>query len=242
MRVTLFLILLIITVKGNAQRTITFPSEDNLPITADLYQNDKDCSYIILFHQANSSRGEYKETAHRLVKLGFNCLAVDLRSGKEINYIQNLTASAAAEQKLPTTYLDTEKDILAAIDYVKKHSTQKIILFGSSYSASLVMKIGNHHPDVAAVIAFSPGEYFQPKVVIKEFLNEYDKEIFVASTIKEGPFVQDLVSGISADILTLFIPTETEGVHGSKALWDIQPGNEEVWLSLLLFFKKITSE
>lgn len=242
MRAPLLLIFFIIAVKGYGQRTVTFSSEDNLNITADLYLKDKDLPFIILFHQANSSRGEYIETAHRLLKLGYNCLAVDLRSGKEINYIPNLTAVDAAEKKIPTTYLDAEKDILASIAYIKSISSRKIVLFGSSYSASLVMKTANHNADILSVIAFSPGEYFQPKLILKDAIAGYDKPIFVASTTKEKPFVQELISDIPEELLTLYVPKESEGVHGSKALWENQPGSEEVWLSLLLFFEKLDSK
>lgn len=242
MRALFFLIFIIITAEGFAQHTITFASEDNLTITADLYLKDKDLPYIILFHQANSSRGEYLETAQKLTKLEYNCLAVDLRSGKEINYIQNLTAVEAAEKKLPSTYLDAEKDIEASIAYVKTISSKKIVLFGSSYSASLVMKAANHNTDVLAVVAFSPGEYFQPKLILKSTLDDYDKPIFVASTSKEKPFVQDLIEDIPDNLIMFFVPKDNEGTHGSKALWENQPGSEEVWLSLLLFFEKIDSK
>lgn len=242
MRVLLLLMLLPLYVNLTAQHTITFPSEDSVLITADLYKNDKNMPYILLFHQANSSRGEYQETAQKLLKLGYNCLAVDLRSGKEMNYIQNETASRAAVQKLSTTYLDAEKDINASIEYVKKVSSNKILLLGSSYSASLVMKVANHHPDVEAVIAFSPGEYFQPKLVLKEYLINYDKPLFIASTSKEKPFVTELISEIPDEHVNFFVPQGGDGVHGSKALWEKQPQSEEVWLSLLLFFKKLTSE
>lgn len=239
MRILLFLILILSAINGTAQRLVTFPSEDNLTITADLYFQDKSNPFIILFHQANSSRGEYKESALKFEKLGYNCLAVDLRSGKEINYVQNETAARAAEMKLPATYLDAEKDIVAAIAYVKKISDQKIILCGSSYSASLVMKVGNNNPNVLAVIAFSPGEYFQPKVVLKSFLTGYDKPVFVAATLKEKQFVQELTSDIPIENLMLFTPKESEGIHGSKTLWENSAESEEVWLSLMLFFKKI---
>lgn len=241
MRVPLFLIILVISVKVTAQNTITFPSKDEILITADHYFNDKDLPYILLFHQANSSRGEYKETAQKLVKLGYNCLAVDLRSGKEVNYVQNETAARAAGQKLPVSYLDAEQDIIASIEYVKSISDKRIILFGSSYSASLVMKVGNHHPEVAGVIAFSPGEYFQPRLVLKTCLDNYDKPLYVTSTVKEKPFVLELVADIPAELLDFFVPESGDGIHGSKALWEKQPQSEEVWLSLMLFFKKLAS-
>lgn len=216
MRVPLFLFIVFMSVKVKAQQTVTFPSEDSVLITADHYLQDKEFPYILLFHQANSSRGEYLEAAQKLLKLGYNCLAVDLRSGKEINYIQNETAARAAGQKLPTSYLDSEKDILASIEYVKQLSSKKIILFGSSYSASLVMKIGNHNPGVAAVIAFSPGEYFQPRVVLKSCLSDYDKPIYVTSTLKEKPFVQELISEIPTELSNFMFRNMEKGFMALK--------------------------
>jgi predicted alpha/beta hydrolase len=242
MHTKLFLILLLFTVKGSAQRIVTYPSLDGLLVTADLYLEDKDFPYILLFHQANSSRGEYNETAPKLAKMGYNCLAIDLRSGKEMNYIQNLTAARAAENKLPNSYLDAEQDIIASIAYVKSQSVKPIILFGSSYSASLVMKVGNHLPEVSAIIAFSPGEYFQPKIVLKSFLENFDKPLFVSSTLKENTFVKELVSEVSHNMLTLYTPTQGEGVHGSKALWENQKQSNETWLSLMVFFKNLKLE
>src|SRR6185295_20180637 len=82
----------------SAQQTITFPSPDGITITADLYEVDSSSPVILLCHQARYSRGEYIETAKRLNKFGFNCLAIDQRSGKECNAVNNATAEAAARQ------------------------------------------------------------------------------------------------------------------------------------------------
>jgi dienelactone hydrolase len=224
---------------SEAQQTVTFPSSDGLMITADLYIKDKSLPFIILYHQANFSRGEYKETAPRLMKLGYNCLAVDLRSGKEVNYVQNETAAKAREKNLPTGYLDAEKDMISAIEYVKKQSKEKVILFGSSYSASLALKIGKNNSDVAAIVAFSPGEYFQPKVSLKFLLAKMDKPIFIGSTTNEYPFIKEMMSGVSDSFITWYTPSEGPGVHGSKALWQASPGSEECWMSLLMFFKNL---
>lgn len=224
---------------SEAQQTVTFPSSDGLTITADLYLQDKSLPFIILFHQANFSRGEYKETAPRLMKLGYNCLAVDLRSGKESNYIQNETAARAREKNLPVGYLDAEKDMVSAIDYVKKLSKEKVIIFGSSYSASLALKIARNDNDVAAVIAYSPGEYFQPKVTLNPILAKMDKPIFIASTSTEHPFIKEMMSGVSDRFITWYTPSKGSGVHGSKALWQASPGSEECWMSLLMFIKNL---
>lgn len=222
----------------NAQQKITFPSSDGLTITADLYVQDKSNPYIILFHQANYSRGEYTETAPRLLKLGYNCLAVDLRSGKEVNYIQNETAAAARAKHLGTEYLDAEKDMLAAIEYVKKISKERVILLGSSYSASLALRISKKNPSVKAAIVFSPGEYFA-KIKLKEEIALLDKPLFIGSTASEYPYIKEMVAGINSNFISWFVPSKTKGIHGSRALWATSPENEECWMALLQFFKKM---
>jgi len=60
---------------------IEFPSKDGLMITADSYEMLPGKGFILLCHQADFSRGEYTETAKRLNEMGYNCLAIDQRSG-----------------------------------------------------------------------------------------------------------------------------------------------------------------
>ena len=120
-----------------AQERVTFVSSDSLRITADLYLNHTQDPFIILFHEAESSRGEYLKIAPKLKNLGYNCLAVDLRSGLKSSYVKNETAARAKEKGYSLKFLDSKKDMLAAIEYAKRYNRKPIILFGSSYSASL---------------------------------------------------------------------------------------------------------
>jgi len=235
----LLIVLLLVPTMSDAQQTLTFPSSDGLLITADLYLLDKSLPYIILFHQANFSRGEYRETAPKLMKLGYNCLAVDLRSGKEVNYIQNETAARARDKNLPVGYLDAEKDMLSAIDYIKKQSKEKFVLLGSSYSASLALKIAKDNAKVNAIVAFSPGEYFEQNLVLKVALAKLDKPVFIASTINEHPFIKEMMSGVSDNLITWWTPSKGAGIHGSSALWHSSLCNDECWMSLLMFFKSL---
>ena len=71
---------------GNNQESnvniLNFKAADNLEITADWYSiPDSTAPIIILYHQAGWSRGEYIEIAPKLNAMGFQCLAVDQRSG-----------------------------------------------------------------------------------------------------------------------------------------------------------------
>lgn len=223
-----------------SQQKITFSAKDGLKVTADLYLKDTSFPFIILFHQANFSRGEYLETAPKLNKLGFNCLAVDLRSGNEVNYIPNETAQAARDKNFPSTYLDAQMDMQAAIDYVKKfYPGHKIILLGSSYSASLCLKLGNEDRSIYAVIAFSPGEYFQNELHIKDKVTGWNKPLFVASTKEEYPYIKDMLSSIPGSLITWFEPSKSNGVHGSRALWQQSEESDDCWMTLLLFMKKM---
>ncbi len=143
--------------------TLEFLSGDGLAITADVrITHEKTAPLIVLFHQAGWSRGEYQEIIPRLATLGFNCMAIDQRSGDAVNGVQNQTHQRATAAGKSTTYLDAYQDLEAAMQYAKANYAQgKLIAWGSSYSAALVIKLASQHGDVVdGVLSFSPGEYF----------------------------------------------------------------------------------
>src|ERR1041384_2600098 len=116
------------------QTTVTFHSSDSVTITADWYPAAENAPVILLCHQARFSRGEYKDIAPRLNKFGFNCLAIDQRSGDEVNDVRNETASIAKRSGRKTDYLESEKDIIAAVKYLNDKYRKRIIIWGSAYS------------------------------------------------------------------------------------------------------------
>lgn len=233
----LFIPLFSIPVEG--QKKVTFLSSDGLTVSADLYLKDKNLPFILLFHQGNYSRGEFKEIAPKLLNLNYNCLSVDLRSGGKINFIENETNQNAVVKKIPHAMLDARADINASILYVKNFNNIPVVLFGSSYSASLSLVIGNQNPDVRAVIAFSPGEFFSPALIVKESLKGFDKQVFVASTRTEYSYLVKMLSAIPPQHITYFTPKDSAGIPGAKALWESSPGNQEYWLALFIFFKEL---
>ena len=225
---------------GIAQEKVSFYSADSLKISADLYLKDYRLPFILLFHQGGSSRGEFNEIAVRLMKLDYNCLSVDLRSGNKINYVTNETAKRAENGNYPNAFIDAKQDIEAAIQYTKKYNSKPLILFGSSYSASLCLIIANNNDDVKAVIAFSPGEYFRPKLIVKDKITGMQKPLFVSSSAMEYDYVEKMLSGVEKNYITFYKPAKGEkGVHGAKALWKENESSDSCWLELLMFFKKI---
>jgi len=223
----------------SAQEKVSFIAEDGLQVTADLYQVNPERPYVILLHQAGYSRGEYKNTALKIVKFGYNCLAVDLRSGGEVNYIQNQTALVAVHKGYPTDYLSSLKDIEASIKWVKERSDKPVVLFGSSFSASLSLLMAKDNPDIDAVIAFSPGEFFEPEINIKTEMKDLKKPVFVAASKREEPYIKEMFSFVPSTNKTIFVPEKGPGEHGSKSLWNSNPTSKEYWLALTMFFSKI---
>lgn len=232
-----FILALVITAQGFAQKTITFPSEDGLTITADLYfGQDTTLPFILLCHQAGFSRGEYNETAKKFMRLGYNCLAIDLRSGGEVNGVKNMTFDEATKKRKGTGYMDAEQDISAAIDYLYNRSKKKVVLVGSSYSASLVMKVAVNNFKVSSVIAFSPGEYFGKKVSIKDAIASLDQPVLVLCSAKERDEVNTLMQDVKSTKKNIFSPSEN-GDHGSKALWKANPNYHDYWISVMMFLE-----
>jgi hypothetical protein len=237
----LFLIMIFLQIEhySIAQEKVNFFAADSLKITADLYLKDYSYPFILLFHQFDGSRGEFTEIANRLLKLNYNCVAVDLRVGEKINYVQNETAERANAKGLRNNFIDAKKDIEAAIKYVSKFNRNSVILFGSSFSASLCLITAKENNNVKAVVAFSPGEFFRPEIDVKESISGLNIPIFVSSTELEYEYILKLMSGISDEYKTIYKPKSGGGVHGAKALWKSSESSDECWLELLLFFKRI---
>ena len=223
---------------GFSQKLVSFPSRDGLLVSAEMHGSNTGGDIILLCHQARFSRGEFQETAKKLAEMGYNCLAIDLRSGDQVNGVTNETAARARLAGKPTEFLDAEQDILAAIDYLKSLTPRPIILLGSSYSASLVLRIAKDNEQVKAVIAFSPGEYFGEKLNLSNAIKGLNKPTFLTSSQKEAPAVKLLAQSIDNQITTTFVP-KGEGYHGSKALWSQNPGNEEYWTALKKFLSSL---
>ena len=231
------MLLSLLSLQGNKEK-VSFPSEDGIEITADKYLVNEEYPYILLFHQAGSSRGEFRDIAEKFLKLRYNCLAVDLRSGDNANFVNNETASRARGAGKSVNFLDAREDMAAAIDYAHDLNSKEVILLGSSYSASLALLEGLNHPKVGAVIAFSPGEYFGKDLRLEDSLKICSKPLFVAVTQREQPYVQQMLTAFSEDDYTLFQP-DTLGVHGARALWDDNPTKDEYWLALLMFINNL---
>jgi dienelactone hydrolase len=194
---------------------------------------------ILLFHQAGSSKGEYAGIAPQLVHAGYAALAIDQRSGGGM-YGPNRTA-AGAKGKDESDYLGALPDMEAAFAWAKTKNAP-IILWGSSYSASLVFMLAASAKDqVHAVIAFSPGEYFNDKKMIETAAGKIDVPVFVdqASTADEIAEGKAIVTATASTDRQQYLPKT--GIHGSSTLnASKNPGGaDENWRAVLAFLKRV---
>ena len=210
--------------------TITFPSADGLLVTADIHAPYKngEAPVIVLFHQAGWSRGEYTEIVPWLNSLGYNCIAVDQRSGESVRGVDNATAQRALKENRPTGYVDALPDIMAALAYARRHYGKSgVVAWGSSYSAALVLKVAGDHPEmVDGVLAFSPGEYFgragKSASWIQDSARHIRVPVFITSALNEADRWGAIFVALDSGGSVSFLP-KTEGRHGSRALWKKYP-------------------
>lgn len=244
MRHIALFILLLVDYSIQAEERITFKAKDGVTITADVHMaHPSTAPFIILFHQAGWSRGEYLEIAPTLNRIGFNCMAVDLRSGNLVNGVRNETNQDAKRTMKETKYTDAEKDILASVKVAKEsYAKGKLILWGSSYSAALAMRYtGEHIDEVDGVLAFSPGEYFKsmgkPADYITQSASKISCPVFITSAQNEKNSWWNMYEVIPSEDKTYYLPTETSGNHGSKALFTKFTDHQEYWEAVIVFLE-----
>jgi|WetSurMetagenome_2_1015567.scaffolds.fasta_scaffold94094_2 hypothetical protein len=216
---------------------ISFPSLDKLPVAANLYFNaDNNKGFIVLCHMAGFNKSEYRQIAKDLLKKGYNSLAIDQRSGGTTSGYDNETFDEAIKRELPTGFLDAEQDIIAAVNYAYNTYGEPVILWGSSYSASLALKVGKSNEHVKAIVAFSPGEYFEKdSLLLKNYIRDVNKPVFITSSRDEvNNELIALIDVIGPKNVTHFRP-KGKGEHGSIVLWDDEPDNLEYWNAIEKF-------
>jgi dienelactone hydrolase len=220
-----------------AQEQVQFSTADGITVYGDYYAGaDAKGPIILAFHQADFNRLEYREIAPRLVKDGFSVLAIDQRSGGNYDGQDNRTAK---ESKAFWTYTDALPDLEAALKWARaKHPKATILAWGSSYSASLVIMLAAESKDVAGVLAFSPGEYFDGKPSVRAAAKSVTVPVFITSRGDKEKIIAKLIfDALSSKDKTQFIPKDM-GVHGSSALLQPQGKSDEYWAAVEAFLAK----
>lgn len=223
------------------ERVVFSRGKKKVPLFMELSLANADpkTTMLVLYHQARSSKGEYRPIVPHLKELGYNCLSVDLCFGGVCREVKNQAARAAPN----ATALDSIDDILDSIQWAREHHAQgKVVAWGSSFSASLALVLATQHAGlVDGVIAFSPGEYFAAEGKsaswVQESVTTLQLPVFVAAARGEEHDWKALFEAIPAATKQSFVPTSA-GTHGSRALWEESPDHALYWTAVEGFLKQ----
>jgi pimeloyl-ACP methyl ester carboxylesterase len=231
------------SIPDKAANEITLYTKDSIQIFGDLYEKNKTAPTILLFHQGGSNaRAEYQTIIPILEKNGFNILAIDQRIGGQFYGNYNRTVANIPINEFE--YCEAYADLESALDFILNSGfTGKKILWGSSYSGSLAIKLANQYQsDINGVLVFSPAsggpmqackpdEYFStlkiPLLVLRpkqEMEIESSKNQFeLAKENNHEVYIADY------------------GTHGSSMLVEERVGHkiDQNWNAVLSFLKKI---
>jgi dienelactone hydrolase len=220
-------------------QSLLLKASDGVAVHGLLYKAPRPRALILLFHQAASSKDEYATIAPKLVKAGYSALAIDQRSGDGMFGI-NETAAAIDRQ---ADYLDTRPDLQAALDWAQTQNLP-IILWGSSYSSSLIFPLAAGDPQgIVALLAFSPGEYFDDKQMIRRAAAKVTVPVLVASTnsADETGKADPIMAALRKNAANVRFVSE-HGVHGSSTLIPQRnpDGGEANWRAVMAFLNRVT--
>jgi len=213
---------------------VSFAAGDGVRVYGDFHKAEgKPRGMILLFHMAGSNKSEYTPLAPILNKSGFATLAIDQRSGGDLWGDVNKTAAKA---KAEYNYADAIPDLEAAIVYGSAQHSGPIAVWGSSYSSALVFVVAARHPEIKALLAFSPAEYIQGFSIEKEAA-KLSIPVFITSApdIGEVSSGRALANAVPNHMAVQYVPKD--GVHGSSTLrHDEDPaGAAENWKHVLAF-------
>lgn len=216
---------------------VTLTAADGVKVFGAFEQADHPKALILLFHQAGSSKDEYATITPLLAQNGFSSLAIDQRSGGGL-FGSNQTVRTLGKS---ADYLDAQKDLKAALDWGQEQKLP-IILWGSSYSSSLIFRLAADHPQgIIALLSFSPGEYFDSdKHMISAAAAKIHVPVFIASTKDEVGDADPIMAALPknpADVR--FVPDH--GVHGSSTLIAKRnpEGTEANWSAVMAFLNRV---
>jgi alpha-beta hydrolase superfamily lysophospholipase len=217
----------------------TLKTSDGVTVFALEYKAVDPRAVILLFHQAGSNKGEYSTIAPRLVHEGFTVLAIDQRSGGSLFGQHNDTVKKLGKS---STYLETMPDLEAALAWGSQQKLP-VLVWGSSYSSSLVFLLASKHQEkITAVLAFSPGEYLGQEGMVQQAAAKVTQPIFVTSSIdiKEIDAAKKIIDASPSISKVQFVP-KIAGVHGSSTLRDEKnsKGKDENWQAVLAFLKSL---
>lgn len=218
---------------------------DGVTMTADWYSGEqaraageKAKVVFVCCHMARGSRGEYRAIAPKLAASGWDVLAIDQRSGEKQGDVVNETAKSATMALGGTQgFQATYGDLGFAIDWARERAPgAKVVLVGSSYSASLALRYATSIDGKAdLVLAFSPSECLNDWTVLDDAKKvRVPVLVTCGSGEKERKNAEPLALAVPETLRHTFWPADAaKAKHGAPSLLVEDPtARDAVWKSV----------
>lgn len=219
---------------------VRFAAEDGVVIHGDYHPAFNARAIVLLFHQADSGRGEYASIAPKLAAAGYSALAIDQRAGGAL-YGRNDTAAGLGRK---AGYLEAKRDLEAALRWSRRMEVP-VFLVGSSYSSSLALIVAAENPEaVAGVVAFSPGEYFGRDSRLLDAAARVRAPTLLVTTAEEGELLR--AAPVEKALIEGRAPLDRQilarGKHGATTLIEAAnpQGAREALVVLLRWLRRYT--
>jgi hypothetical protein len=146
------------------------------------------------------------------VAAGFNCIAIDQRSGREWGGVKNETAAEAMKMGVGQEYVDAKPDLERAIAWARELGfSGKLAIWGSSYSAALSIFVGAEQKGIDPVLSSSPGDYLPPRGSIFQAAKKLTVPTLVVCPPNEERQAKQVFEPIASKEKELYV--DPKGVH-----------------------------
>jgi alpha/beta superfamily hydrolase len=154
-------------------RSVTFTTEDGLQLSGTLY--GQGTAAIIFSHMSDGSRAEWRDLPEKMAGMGYMALAYDFRGRGDSEGTFDPPAS--------------NKDLMAAVNFIRDEGAQKIALIGASMGAMASAKVAAVEK-TEAVICLAGGISWSGPEISDQELAAISAPLLVI-TSEEDQFVQD---------------------------------------------------
>jgi pimeloyl-ACP methyl ester carboxylesterase len=118
------LLALAVATVAPAQQSISFPAEDGGRVCADVY--GQGARAVVLAHGGRFNKESWRAQANALVSEGFRVLAIDFRG----------FGCSTGPGQTDFDNAPFDKDVLAAVRYLKTHGAKTVSVVGGSFGAA----------------------------------------------------------------------------------------------------------
>jgi alpha/beta superfamily hydrolase len=120
----IFPIMLVVAVASRAQQSVAFATDDGGQVCADLYGRSSNA--VVLAHGGQFNKESWRSQASSLASKGYSVLAIDFRGFG--------CSKGPGQQDFFSAPF--EKDVLAAVRYLRSHGAKKVSVIGGSFGGA----------------------------------------------------------------------------------------------------------